>query len=71
MSVFSPKKRKTEEVEDEEDKDHVLSEPIGHYWQKIFESGEKADVLVCVKGETGDVTLKVRENKSSFKIDQK
>ena len=64
-SVFSPKKRKNE------DKEGVLSEPIGHYWQTLFESGEKADVLVCVKGENGgDVMIKVRR-KSWRKISEK
>ena len=56
MSVFSPKRRK-------QDVDGVLSEPIGHYWQTLFDSGERADVLVCVKGESGgDIMLKVRRN---------
>ena len=55
MSVFSPQKRK-------KDEDGVLSEPIGHIWQTLFDSGEKANVLVCVRGETGgDVMLKVRK----------
>ena len=63
MSVFSPKRRKTDEVEEDGvpvEFDGVLSEPIGHYWQNIFETGERADVLVCVKDENGDdVLLKV------------
>ena len=54
MSGFSPRKRKKEE-------DGVLSEPIGHYWQTLFDSGVKADVLVCVKDEAGgEILLKVR-----------
>ena len=66
MSVFSPKKRKKGE-EDEED--GVLSESIGHYWQTLFESGVKADVLVCVKNETGgDIMLKVRTRRQSLSV---
>ena len=62
MSVFSPKKRKKEKEED------VLSESIGHYWQNIFESGERADLLVCVKGENGgDIMLKVIQNSNPYK----
>ena len=36
------------------------SEPIEHFWQTLFETSENADILVCVKGETGDVFLKVK-----------
>ena len=55
------KKRKLEE--------NVLSEPIGHFWQHIFESGESADVLVCVKGKDGkDETLKVSLKSQLFFI---
>ena len=50
------KKRKNEE-------ENVLSEPIGHYWQRIFDSGECADVLVSVRGKDGcDEILKVSTN---------
>ena len=41
------------------DKDDVLSEPIGHYWQRLLESSEKSDILILVKSEAGDVMLKV------------
>ena len=35
------------------EEENVLSEPIGHYWQLIFDSGECADVLVSVRGKDG------------------
>ena len=48
------KKRKLEE--------NVLSEPIGHFWQHIFESGENADISVYVRGKSGgDEALKVSQ----------
>ena len=50
------------------DEENVLSEPIGHYWQRIFESGECADVLVSVRGgkDSGDEILKVSTNLKYF-----
>ena len=41
------------------DQNDVLSEPIGHYWQRLLESSEKSDILILVKSEACDVMLKV------------
>ena len=46
------KKRKIKE-------DFVLQESLGHHWERLLESGDNADILLCVKGEDGDEILKV------------
>ena len=43
------------------DEDCVLQENIGLHWERIFDSGENSDLLICVKGKNGDETLKVSQ----------
>ena len=41
------------------DEDCVFQENVGQHWERILESGENSDVLLCVKGKNGDEILKV------------
>ena len=42
--------------------DGVLQEDIGPHWERLFDSGEHSDILLCVKGKNGDELLKVRRD---------
>ena len=50
------------------DDNNILKENVGQYWNRLLESGENADILLCVKGENGDEILKVRKRRKLFKV---